>query len=84
MQKLTNTEKDRNALYTLLATGVKPRATFGFGCFNSELASSFEIVNYDGVVTEIDLESGYCNWENIQGDMMPSVNINVITLHKCL
>ena len=84
MQKLKNTEQYRNALYTLLATGVKPRATFGLGCFASELAISLEIVNYEGVITEIDLESGYCNWENIQGDMMPSVNINVITLHKRL
>lgn len=84
MQKLKNTEQDRNALYTLLATGVKPRATFGLGCFSSDLASSLEIVNYEGVVTKIDLDSGYCNWENIQGDSMPSVNINVITLHKRL
>lgn len=84
MQKLTNTEQDRNELYTLLATGVKPRATFELGYFTSELASSLEIANYEGVVTDIDLESGYCNWENIQGHMMPSVNINVITIHKRL
>ena len=84
MQKLTNTEQDRNALYKLLSTDVKPRATFGLGCFTNELASSLKIVNYEGVVTEIDLESGYCNWENLQGDIMPSVNINVITLHKRL
>lgn len=81
-QKLTNTEQDRNELYRLLATGVKPRATFGIGFFTGELASSLDIINYEGVLTEIDLESGYCKWENIHGDMMPCVNINVITLHK--
>ena len=80
--KLENTQKDRESLHKLLSTGVKPRATFELGCFTSNLASSFTTVKYEGVITGIDLEDGYCNWENIQGDMMPTVNINVITLHK--
>lgn len=38
-------------------------------------------INYVGEVTEIDLESGYCNWKNENGYQMPPININCITLH---
>lgn len=82
MQKLENTKEDRDALHMLLTTGIKPRATIGIGAFTDQMVVVIE--NYEGVITKIDLESGYCEWENIQGDIMPTININTITLHKSL
>jgi hypothetical protein len=81
MKKLNNTTEDRHFLYTLLSAGSFPKATFSLGCFTSELASSLTTIDYVGEVTEIDLESGYCNWKNEKGHQMPCVNINCITLH---
>jgi hypothetical protein len=81
MRKLNNTTEDRHFLYTLLSAGSFPKATFSLFCFTSELASSLTTTDYVGEVTEIDLESGYCNWKDEKGHQMPCVNINCITLH---
>ena len=75
--KLHELKGDRKGIWSVTVQA-NWRITFQFK------QGDVEIVNYEGVVTEIDLESGYCNWENIQGDMMPSVNISAITLHKRL
>ena len=83
VQQLQNNIHDKTALSELLTT-VKPRATFSMGGFSSELASSFTTTDYQGVITEIDIESGYCKWENIMGDKMPVMNIDCITLHQKL
>jgi hypothetical protein len=80
-EKLKNTEQDRQKLHLLLSKGIKPKALIELGSFTSELASSFEIKKYEGVITDIDLDSGYCNWENVQGTSMPNVNINTVTLY---
>lgn len=80
MRKLNNIEEDRQLLFTMLSSGTFPKATFSLGCFTSELASSLTTVDYVGIVTEIDLESGYCSWEHEKGNLMPCVNINCITL----
>ena len=81
MRKLNNTTEDRHFLYTLLSAGSFPKATFSLGCFTSELTNSLTTIDYVGEVTEIDLESGYCNWKHEEGRQMPCVNINCITLH---
>lgn len=81
MKKLNNTTEDRHFLYTLLSAGSFPKATFSLGCFPSGLVSSLTTIDYVGEVTEIDLESGYCNWKHEKGNQMPCVNINCITLH---
>ena len=80
MKKLNNTTEDRHFLYKLLSAGSFPKATFSLGCFTSELANGLTTIDYIGEVTEIDLESGYCNWNHEKGQM-PCVNINCITLH---
>lgn len=80
MRKLNNTIEDRLFLYNLLLTGSSIKANFSLGCFTSELASSLTTIDYVGEVSEIDLESGYCEWNNEKGDVMHSVNINCITL----
>jgi hypothetical protein len=79
--KLNNTPEDRHFLYKLLSANSFPKATFSLGCFTSELACSLTTIDYVGEVTDIDLESGYCNWKNEKGDKMPCVNINCIMLH---
>lgn len=81
MRKLNNTTEDCHFLYTLLSGDSFPKATFTICCFTSELACSLTPINYVGEVTEIDLESGYCNWKNENGYQMPPININSITLH---
>ena len=81
MKKLNNTTEDRHFLYKLLSAGSFPKATFSLGCFTSELANGLTTIDYIGEVTEIDLESGYCNWNHEKGHQMPCVNINCITLH---
>lgn len=80
MRKLNNTIEVRLFLYNLLLTGSIIKATFSLGYFTSVLASSLTTMYYIGEVSEIDLESGYCEWKNEKGDVMHSVNINCITL----
>jgi len=82
MKQLANNTNDRFFLYVLLGTGQPVKAKFSLGGFTSELASSLTTVDHEGFVTEIDLESGYCNWTNIEGRKMPMVNINCITLFQ--
>ena len=81
MKKLYNTTEDRHFLYMQLSDSSSLKATISFYCFTSELASSLTMFDYVGEVTEIDLESGYCNWKNEKGHEMPCININCITLH---
>lgn len=80
-EKLKGTEQDCQKLHSLILEGIKPKATIELGSFTSELASSFEIKKHEGRITDIDMNSGYCNWENSQGNPMPSVHINTITLN---
>ena len=81
MRKLENSKEDRHFLYGLISEGYLPKATINFGYFTSELASSLTTIGYVGEITEIDLESGYCNWKYENGILMPCVNIDCITLH---
>jgi hypothetical protein len=79
-KKLYNTIEDRKFLFNLLSSGFLVKATFTLGFFTSELASSLKTVDYLGEVTNVDLQSGYCDWKNQRGKPMPSVNINCITI----
>lgn len=80
MKKLNNTTEDRIFLYSLLSSGFYPKAIVSVGVFTSELAGSLTTNDCSGEVTKIDLDSGYCNWQNENGYQMPCVNINCITL----
>ncbi len=81
MKQLKNTPEDRNLLNSMLSEGY-PMATFSLGCFTSDLADSLTSNNYTGFVTDIDLDSGYCNWKHETGREMPCVNIDCITIHE--
>lgn len=80
MRKLHNTQEDIQFLYSLLLKGDFPKATFSLGTFTTDLMVDAITVDHFGIVTEIDLESGYCNWRNEYGQLMPCVKINCITL----
>ena len=77
-RKLNNIKSDRDYLHNILSNGCFPKATFTV--WISLLPSSLTLVDYTGEVTKIDLESGYCDWNNKNGIQMPEVNINCITL----
>lgn len=79
-KKLTNTIEDKTLLKNLLSSGSPVKAKFSLGYFATEFADSLETKEHDGVVTGIDMESGYCNWENARGIDMFVVSINTITL----
>jgi len=79
MRKMKNISGDKEYLRNLLKSG-RQKAIFGLGGFSGSTALSFEIVNHDGYVTEICEESGYCQWTNMNGTEMMSVNINTITI----
>lgn len=78
--KLTNSHRDRDHLNGLLKSGKEPKATFQLSGFTSELADSLITEDYKGTVTSIDMKSGYCGWNNVQGTRMIAVNIDCITL----
>jgi len=81
MKRLDNTIKDREYLHKLINLTNFPKATITIGGFMSNLASSLTMLDYDGEITGIDLESGYCDWNNETGHKMAPININCITLH---
>ena len=80
MRKLNDTPEDRNFLFNLLLSGAHPKAIFAIGCFVSNSIDGLTTQDYVGEVTQIDFETGYCNWLNENGDKMPCVNIECITL----
>lgn len=80
MKQLKDNKEDKQFLHNLLTSGKSVKAKFSLGVFTSNLANSLTTNDYEGFVTEIDLDSGYCNWTNINGTKMPSVNINCIIL----
>jgi hypothetical protein len=66
----------------LLSNGEQPKAMFSLGMFTSNLADSLKIVDHYGVITDIDMEDGYCYWTSDKDIQMPCVSLNVITLLK--
>jgi len=80
MKKLFNTKEYKTYLQSLLNSGKPIHAEFSLGVFQSELADSLTSKLFKGIVTELDYESGYCNWNHETGHSMPRVKINCITL----
>lgn len=81
MIKLTNTKSDKIKLSESLDSGIKPRAIIEVGYFENAFANSLKTKEFQGTIIGMDIESGYCKWENIQGNKMPVVCINSITLN---
>ena len=81
MKILDNSVEDREYLHELINLGNFPKATITIGCFMSNLASSLTMLDYGGEITGIDLESGYCDWNNEAGHKMAPINISCITLN---
>lgn len=78
--KLTNTAGDRLIVKKLLDNGYIPKVIVGLGCFTNELASSLSSIPYEGTITDIDMVTGSCKWNFIDGNEMIPVNINCMEL----
>jgi hypothetical protein len=77
MRQLNNTQEDKLYLSTLLPI----KATITTGYFASDKVDSLQFQQTKGEIIEIDIPSGYIEWKHELGHMMPSVNINCVTLN---
>ena len=80
MNKLYNTKEDIQYLLDRINIGIKPKAEVTFFSLDTSTLE-FNEIKYIGFITEIEAETGYCNWILEQnGREMPCVNINCISL----
>lgn len=79
MRKLNNTLGDCNYLESLIKKETKVKAIIDTGIFLNT-KSNIETHSHEGYIIYIDVQTGYCKWENLIGDKMPFVNINCVTL----
>lgn len=55
------------------------RAYVRIGIFTNEFASSLALNTIEGIILEIDENSGYVNWTDLNGKAQPTVSINCVS-----
>lgn len=79
--KLSNTDTDKLNLLSRLNKEKSVPAIISLGFFSSApKVMSFTTADYNGFITNIDMNSGYVEWTDDKGLRMPVVNINSIEL----
>ena len=79
--KLSNNDTDKLLLSNRLLLEKQVSAIFTLGVFTSATRiMSFTTTDYNGFVTNLDMDSGYVEWVDERGLRMPVVNINCIEL----
>ena len=76
---LKNRPRDIKLVKEMLLAGTMPDVKVRMGVF---LSDSPEIgsLEYTGKITEVDEESGYCEWINEINEQMPCMNINTMSM----
>lgn len=80
MRKLSNTPEDLAYLSGLLVEQTTVKANFTIGVFTSILADGLEILDVLGEITDLNTETGECEWKDSEGRQMFSVSVNCVTL----
>lgn len=80
MKKLTNTQKNRDLLGHLLEEYNEVSAIIELGFYENKSPKSYKTITMQALITSIDLETGYCQWEDWCSLSMPQVSINAVYL----
>lgn len=79
--KLANTEVDKLNLLSRINKEKQVPAIITLGFFSSApKVIGFTTAEYNGFITNLDMDSGYVEWTDICGLRMPVVNINSVEL----
>ncbi len=77
---IINSITGRVNLKNRLSAGEVIHGIFTTSFFASDLASSIQSMRTDGTITDIDIQSGYCSWKDMNGNEMPVVMISNVVI----